>query len=447
MTFEDEVAGVSGAVLGYIHNNVQGAYTGYQVGKKLSQLKANMGVAGKRQNPFETPPSTVRGRRDSVASTVSMGRASSRARSRSSVRSGVKRSVRFTVAKKGGNWRSLKSDAAFVAKKQKGFKQVRHKRAKVSPAFRRKVNDALHGTFYGEYEKGIPARMPSITANDSQQVFQDGLLFQPLDFFDAADVMFDGKAPADVPVLSTSKWTNGYIRKDYVVDSYATFEMKNFSQRTYTISMFNCAPKTKPQADLTVSMNPVLSWDLGLLEAYNQGTNPTNNLKTQLFKDPRHDPTFNKYWKAEVSTIVLGPGQSHMFHVPGPKGIEIDYSKQFVIPATGIPSAIMPYDKWTRGVFFVYYLDLVETALLGVGRYVSGGVGPGGLGYEKRLTMKMRVPDDAGFKYPATHVAGASQQLNYRLPARIKTYFPNGIGGAISDVLEENPISVIDPVD
>jgi hypothetical protein len=345
----------------------------------------------------------------------------------------------------GGAFRSAKSNAAFVGKAVGGRKQVRHKRAKVSPAFKRKVNEALHGTLYGEYEKGNTTRLPSITSNDSQQVFQDGMLFTPLDFFDAADVMFDGKTPALDPLLSTSNWTKGYIRKDYVVDSYVTFEFKNFSQRTYTINMYNCAPKTKPSQDVANSLLPTLAWVNGLSEAYDQGTNPTNNLYTQLFKDPRTDPTFTKYWSAEVSTIVLTPGQSHMFTVLGPKQMEIDYSKQFVIPASGIPSFICPFEKWSRGVFFTYYLDIVETSLLGVGRYISSGTGPGGVGYEKRTHYKLRVPDDAGFKYPA--LPTGNQQLTNRTAARIKTYFPNGIAGVVSDILEANPIAALDPID
>jgi len=425
MTFTDTVAGVSGAVLGYIAGNVKGAQRGYKAGKFLSRTKRMPPIPQKRK------------------STYGGGGARKKANWKAKP-SGVRFSKKPTAVQ---SFRSLGSNASAVGRTAKGIKQMRRKTPKVSAAFRQKVEKALHGTMYGELERGNPARCTAIAANDSQQVFQDGILFTPLDFFDAADIMFDLKTPALVPLLATSNFTNGYIRKDVVVDSYATFEMKNFSQRTYTVNMFNCAPKTLPLSGSATSLDPLTAWIFGLTQAFNNGTNPGNNLVTQLFMDPRHNPEFATYWKPEVTTVVLQPGQSHTFTVLGPKGIEIDYTKHFIIPASGVPSVILPYAKFSRGVFFTYHMDIVSSSLAGIGRYLSTGAGTGGLGYEKRVHFKMRVPDDAGFKYPAAFVVGAPQQLNLRLPARIKVYFPTGAAGVAQDVLEDNPIAVIDPLD
>lgn len=345
-----------------------------------------------------------------------------------------------------GGYRSLGSNAAYVSKIGKGQKQIRHKKPKITPAFKRKVKDALSGSIYGEYSKFKTFKLTPFFANSQQQLQVSPVtLFTPMEFLDSADVLFDKKSPTFSPSLSTTKWSNGYIRKDYIVDSWATYEVKNFSQRTYTIKMYNCAPKSRPQTDNITGASS--TWINGLTEAYDVGVNPFNNTVQSLFVDPRQNATFNAHWKADVTAIVLSPGESHTFTVPGPKGIEIDYSKYFLKPTGASTATILPWDKFSRDVFFVYYLDLVVTDQNAVGRYTSGAGEGGGLGCELSIHTKMRVPDDAGFTNPATVTAGEPQQLNLKQPTRVKAYFGMTPVGVVVEVEDQNPTVRINPED
>lgn len=433
MTFYESLGALSGGTLGYI---VAGR-RGLKYGSNYGRLKASEKFTNRM-----VPIPNARKRKNSVSAGNKRRVSNVKKRKFTHKASIIKnRSTRSGV----DGYRGLGGNPDAVYKKRnRAVKQVRRSTPKVSRQFKAKVTKALMGTVYGEYTKSSVAKLGPLAAADTQNTFNAGYVFQPIDFLDAADILFDQGVPIFTPTLATVKWTNSFARKDVVVDTFASYEMKNFSQRSYTIKMYNCAPKGVIQNEIT--SDALDQWKQGLSMANSNGCNPQNNTFNELFLDPRQNAEFNAHWSSEVTEIVLSPGATYTFRVPGPKGIEIDFTKLITLPVVGV-AVILPYSKFTRSVFFVYYPDIVTTTLSGVGRYPSTGAGTGGLGYERKVMYKIRCPSDAGFKYPAAPPAGSSQQLNLRIPVRVNKYFGSGVAGQVQDVFEENPITQVDPID
>lgn len=437
MTIKDFIGGASAASLGYITGNTKGAINWYRLYHEHSNRPMPPVRTPKRRTRvlppyFPTPrsKSSLRPnplRRDSQSSYQRRLSALTSAR------------VNFSTTNNNGYRGVTAGNASFVKKKKNGKMSKKRKPAKVSQKFRKKVRASLEDHLTGKYLKVHWALMGP-PSSFTQSVFDFGFFFTPIRFIEAAGVMFNKDTPVEFPAQSDINWTNSYIRKDFIVNSYVTIELKNMSQRTYTITMYNCAPKTKG-----TSHAPLTTWSQGLITATNNKTNPESNVTTTLFNDPRQDPTFNYAYKVETTKIVLQPGQTNLFTVQGPSQLSVDWSKMFERNAS--VDSIRPFALWSRGVFFTYYEDLVNTANGQTGRIASTGVGIGGLSAEYKEFFTMQCPASAGFTYPASTAAGVQQQLDNKIPTRIIKLFPPIISGNVEDVLEENPITVVNPVD
>lgn len=419
--------GVSGAALGYILGGIKGARKLGAFGYRQGERRSMAPVTRKRRNVQTNATTKRRKLKHKVAAL------------------GVKKKrVRGSAS---GGYRSVGSNASVVVHKRKKsvlLKKVRS--TKVSKAFRKKVQVALADHLYGTYLKVDPFRLTAWATTDTQQTMDMGIVFSPLDFINAADVLFNRATPALSPTAASLTWTNSYIRKDYIMNSWISYEIKNMSQRTYTVKMYVCKPKVKVPTNTGTGLNsPLGDWASGLAMAAGAGTNPQNNNQNTLYSDPRDAPEFRQFWAADVETVVLQPGQTHTFFVQGPSEMSVDWTKYYYNPNPN-PTFLAPWGPFSRGVFFVYYPDLLVTSLAGVGRYTSGGTGIGGLVCERKYKFKVQCPESAGFVYTAT-TAGTQQQLTNRLPTRIIKVFSAGVAGATQDVLEENPLQEIDPVD
>lgn len=460
MPFRDQVAGFAGGTLGYIVGNTRGAITGYQLGRNFAKYSQRMPpirhrtprrrgrILNLQQSPYSMSSRMLITPRSGFSRYGYSSRRGSLALSRRSSLMSTSTVGRRSYASGSGSssgYRGISSDAAAIrVKRKKGVTPKKKKRVKVSRKFKKKVEEALNNHLFGKYTKVRYARAAP-PASNAQGVYDWGIFFRPIDFQDAADVLFNHNTPVEVPTSLDNDWSNPLTRRDRVIKSFVDIEMKNASQRTYTVKMFNCAPKSNPTDQAPNDGNA--DWISGLVLLNGNGANPQNNTNTTLYSDPRDSLLFNQFWKAEVTTVVLEPGESHTFMVEGPSQTYMDWTKMYAKNIAGIPSWMQAYAKWSRNVFFVYYDDLVESTLLTLGRYASGGTGPGGLIMEAKQVIEMEVPDTAGFVYPGTFPPGASQQLNNRVPARSIVVFGQAQSGAISDVLEENPVTMIDPTD
>jgi hypothetical protein len=67
---------------------------------------------------------------------------------------------------------------------------------------------------------------------------------------------------------------------------------------------------------------------------------------------------------------------------------------------------------------------------------------------EKKLFYSIACPESAGFQYPAAFPPNTSQQLTNKLPCKVIKIFPwAGAVGSTEDILEDNPIAIVNPVD
>lgn len=429
-------AAAAGGALGFIHGNTRGARVGVRVARKL-------------YNERMAPISNKRKRNTSWLSYLNKRK---RVRTVSSDAGTKRRGVTAVVSKRsigrsgGGPYRTSGSNASFVgAKRGKKVSHKRHGRVIVSKKFKKRVRAALDTELRGKYLKVTYHRVTP-PANTRQSVLDFGMEFTPLDYLDASDVLFNRATAIENPTPGTITWQSPVIRKDHILNSWASYECKNMSQRTYTVIMYNCKPKSNPNAEQ--SNDGVADWISGLFIAGGNGTNPEGNTYETLYSDPRDSQLFNQFWKCEQTKIVLQPGQTHTFFVQGPNDMTLDYTKLYSKFIATPQAWFQGYGTFSRNVFFVCYPDLVGTSIATAGRFPSGGTATGGLVIEKKRKISMACPENAGFRYPAGTLAGVDQQLDNKLPTRIIKIFPqNFTPGVIQDVLEENPLTILDPVD
>jgi len=423
-----EVTGaVSGATLGYIHDNVRGAIKGGIAGYNLSK------------NTRKDMAPIKRKRADSIYAPT---------RRREPIKMGIVPGPRANSGGGGGSYRKVGSNAsAVVTRTKKGVSAKKRKKVIVSKKFERKVKKALEKEdLQGKYLKVTYARMAPPPSQTSQSVLDFANVFAPVEYADAADVLFNDRTPVEVPIPANFNWDNFAIRKDIVINSSMQLEMKNMSQRTYTMKIYVAQPRGTP-TDIAPN-DAVADWASGLVIATSLGTNPVSNSQTTLYGAPTDSPQFNQFWKVQCETVVLQPGQSHTYKLQGPNDFVIDYNKLIMKNVAAGTTWMIPYAKFTRNVFVVGYCDLVTSTLAGSGRFPSTGAGVGGVVFEKRMFYRLKVPQSAGFQYPAgAFPPGTTQQLDQKLPTKVIQFFPLGAVGTTEDVIEENPLSVINPVD
>lgn len=435
----DYIAGISGATLGYISNGRRGVKQGWSLGYNLSKRKHMAPItrrsgrrpSGSTASIYVTPVS--RNRRASIVSKSSTSSSATPLR-RMSLGSSVSAS-RFRGRGRsfaGGNhsYRSLASNASALKVRGRGMKRKRV--PKVSKAFKRKVNAALVDHISGKYMRISTGHVDGAALPTGQQIVVMGNEFSPTDLLHAADVLFNGATPSLTPTIT---WNNSYVRQDFVQNTRMFYEVKNTSQRTYTLKFYECAPKQAATASNSGSAFD--DWNEGLAYAYTQGTNPQQNTPNTLFSVPTDSPQFVANWKAKLTTVVLQPGETHTFFVQGPNQQSIDWSKVIAKAPAGV-AYVPPYEKWSRSLFLVLYMDLVTSTGSSAGRYPSG-VGVGGLVVEKRQIYTIQCPASAGFQYPAAFAGSTNQQLTNKRPVKVIKNFTPAISGTVLDVLDENP--------
>lgn len=437
----DLLGTIAGGALGYIHGNTRGAIKGAYWGRKLAQNKYNMAPIPKKRKTVTTD-ATYRSRPRGAVDP---------ARKRNKVSHKVFADAKHNYGPGRSGYNNVYGNPSAVAvKRKKKVRNKKRKRLQITSLFKRKVNQALAGHLYGSKLDVGYFRMTPLTVENSQKVLDLGILFNPVKMIHAADVLFNGATPVETPGIGDLKWQNTYIRKDFFTNSWFTMELKNLSQRTYTLKFYTCAPKIKiPSHMQNISTNnAVADWEVGLQLMNTGGTNPQNNVKETLYADPRDVPQFNTFWRAEMTTVILKPGESYTYFVQGPSQLEIDWSKYLTRGITGDTDVhYASYGPWSRACFVVYYPDLVTGTLANSGRYPSGGVGSGGISVEVKTKFSLQCPESAGFVYPVSTAAGVNQQLNNKKPTKVIKIWSGGLSGTVQDILEENPLSAVDPID
>lgn len=435
MPVQDQLAGLAGAALGYIHRNTRGAIKGYYAGTKLSQYSRT------GMSPL-TPRSTPKKRKLSVSAGTArrwIAGEFGKAKPKNGTGSGKSNYNR--------NYRSLGSNAAAVrVRRKKGVSFKKKKAVVVTSKFKQKVHKALDEEIKGRYLKITYFRIAPPTLLNTQTYLDDGLIYQPLHFADAADILFNRAAAVESPTTALLDWQNVAIRKDRIIDSWVTYELKNMSQRTYTVKFYQCKPKSTGPTNAAPN-DAFADWTVGLQTAVGAGTNPLSNTPSTLYSTPYDSPQFNQLWSAQCTTVLLSPGESHTFRVQGPNQYVLDYMKFWNKSIVSGGDYLAPWGNFTRSCFFVAYPDLVTSSVASVGRYPSGTTGGGGLIGEKKQYFKLACPASAGFQYPGTFAGSTNQQLNNKLPCKVIATFSQALSGTTEDVLEDQPAVIINPLD
>lgn len=440
------IGGASGAALGYIYGNVPGAARGASLGFSygLAKDKFNENYQMARTKYPPTPGSSKRKRRGSYASSTSSYNPRKKGRNGRTKRTPFRSNVQ--QQKRKGNVTSNPSAVSFVSKPKRN---IGSKYVKTTRLFKKKVQSALqptkpHGTYkwINTYRAGPPE-----SAVNYQTVYDFGTHFTPVEFADAIATLWHGATPIQQPTATTcaAQMANFHLLKFRSLKCYSTYEIKNMSQRTYTLKLYTCAPKSN-RNDLTAYTD----WANGMVvdaASTTNETNPLTNTPFTLHATPQILPTFNAKWSTEYKRVTLEPGETYVHTIDGGKYVDYDFAKMRDAVSSGTAITTHSVTKHSRSFFMTYHLDLVVTSAGDGGRIPSSGSGIGGLCIEEVRTYSMDLPDLIGFKFGASTAAGVSQTLTHRKHVYATKVWTTSSSGTVQDVLEDSPGAIINPVD
>lgn len=393
----DYAGRVSAATIGYIVGNVPGAISGYYLGKKVTQNNRNMAPIKKRKRSGSTPYVTTKKRLL------------------------VKRRYSAPVYKPN-----------MEASKVRGApKRPRRKSVKVTSSFKRKVQKVLDSyKIKGNWMEIQTGLRRFVNSDDNIQISTElGDNFSYPLVLDAASVLWNGKTPTLDKAVTNAKNFPVRTTKIYVEDAYTVYTFRNNSRRTYHMKIFSCKSK-----DLTLSVTALGAWvNTMAAEAVVDGSNVALNTPSTLYADPRYYPNWNALWSAQVTTVVLEPGQSYVYRLQGPQKKLFDFPKyqQAGYVATG--------QKDFRNCFFTCYPDLVTTNTGSAGRYIDNDPGEdisSGIVYETKRVYKLCMPEQTGMDNPANIV---NNMRKYTTGIQNWTL---GQTGTVRRIDDENPVVI-----
>lgn len=171
-----------------------------------------------------------------------------------------------------------------------------------------------------------------------------------------------------------------------VTKQWWTFEVKNNTQRTQTITVWKCQPKGKQNVQ-----HAGQAWSEGLTQAANDGTSaPPAPPVTALHIAPQLSSQFNSLFKGEKLEFILEPGQTHKFSIDGPRMI-YDFKKYYNVD---VYNRYQPFDI---SLIWVGMVDLVNgVAFSGRGAEVSTK----NCIVESVYHCKVLMPDTVGWTNP-----------------------------------------------
>ena len=361
--------------------------------------------------------------------------------------------------------------------KMKGSKKVTYKKGKnvhVTKDFKLKVAKALspgqiHG-FAREINYGSIS-LPSITNVCKQSVgpYNAGISatnwsFDAETILHFAGVLFNGLpynptqqswqaagvigANTQGSATGSSGGITSVIHVDWMKEHYV---LKNNTGRTITIDMYEFAPKKTGSKFLNDNQlaaggtavtsdwigDPNLIWSQALAGDIVSGINIAGLTPTDLYQRPNH-PQFKKIFNVAVRTIILEPGQNYECTILGPSDMDLNYANFFQ------NEFYQGIQKFMRFVTFVTRMDLIGQAVStgkSEGRFGfgAGDVTGYGLLAERVREMKIRMPEQAGFK--VVPLTSGPAILGYRRPAYFQAtnnIIGSGPTGNVR-IEEENP--------
>lgn len=433
---------ISAGTLGYIHGNTRGAIKAVKAYKKFSE---NSSMQTPRQTPSSSKPRSVsRGRSMSMSSTVSTNRGTSRARSKS-----VRR-----ASKRG----SVVTNAHAVAKRGSTKVIAKKKKVKISPEFRKKVNEALkakmlsgvleHIVYDHQVYSTADAHKKSVEYLGPFSATQIG--FSPNHFNAAAAMLWNSKTPGDVWTQSLNSGNNFSTRtfQLYVKNSYMKLEMKNNSTRGMKVQLWTFSPKQRNVSHPLLDIADVL--DLEKETTNGTPQNIAGTITETLGLDWRQLPALRKLYKMNCQEFQFEPGEKTTAFIQGPNEQMLDWRKNWqgeeykekqnfcVWPIITIVGDLASYKVGADPAVFLGGRSSVEAE--------NSPDDGHGLVIETRYHMSLKCPEQAGLVIPPLTVSGSltnerTATLNQRSTKYFLQTYPmvEGQASAQQNVDPQNP--------
>lgn len=426
----ETVGGLSGAALGFIHNNLKGAKAGYKIGRHYGRTYQNKnkqmptsGAKRKALNKMQKP-------RKKTKSTHTKSKTS-------------KALVRSIAVQTGGA--SAHGASTLQAYARKGKRRVGPKKrrpVKVSRKLRSKINrvideSKLHG-YYQHVSWDRIFNLSSAAQSVTELPYVGGIvtgyplsnaitgrMFNPLHVFHGVARAYGQPVSGTYPAFSTSNNAatfpayagSAFDFHNLVIDvkkQWYTQRFKNNSNKTLYLEIYDCSPKSITNAD-----KPLEDWTSGCNDDIAAGKNPGSINPSKLHTTPFLVAEWNRAWKAQVTKVTMEPGQTWMRTVEGP-AIRYDYSKfwrdgvfqenqkfalsTFVIlkndlglEVSGTPSTLTPWSNTRAAEFNSGYRHIVV---------------------ESVYHLKYSIPEQAGL----TTNVGGTIVAGGRLDKRVEKY-------------------------
>lgn len=339
-----------------------------------------------------------------------------------------------------------------------------HRRVKVSKNLREKITKVINSKeIHGYFQKTSYDSMIMVN-NDEQQAFDLpylgqvataggtpsttmlGHMFSPRQVFYAVARLY-GQNTAGAYLQTTSPGFTDTIFDvaNFKVEVYKQWfvqRFKNNTQKQWTMKIYDCRPRSNQN-----TVSPRAHWAQAMAQDANDRINPFSNVQTNIHVSPHVSPQWNRMWKAQITTVILEPGQVWERTVEGPQQV-YDFSKFYVA------GQYQEYQKMATHTFVVIHPDMESEG----GTYGAAPVPPafpvpvvtgkyaGRIGesnptaynivVESVYHCKFILPEQAGFTLTAgTNLPAAGGRLDRRFyKYGFETDLPTGPLEHVADV-------------
>lgn len=418
--WRNRAARASGATLGFIGGSAAGSYVGYKAADAAEQYfnpvnktKVNMPML-KRKRMGRITRRTTKKRKYVKKRSY---------RKRRSTRKSYPKQYQAGVKVGSANRVRIKS-RPIIKLSQRFKKAVQIAVENKGPIG--KMNIVKAGVGFPSSDLALAVNKQIVYNGNLESAFMSAWDFTVDQFVNAASIMFNGAlydetVTAGVPLALSPLITNRFSEKNGKFDiksSWIKYELANNTLRTVNIKVYevkskhprsyvigNVATKKVWQLSGTPTVYSQASNSLGLLDPLNEWISSATDdlltnarstaltggyaavLPTLLYNAPMQSPSFKQEFDAQMyREIKLEPGQDYSFYVQGPSNYQIDLEKCVQ------DAYYMNIQKFSRGMLFVCYLDLVSGSTSGFGRLGKGNGNVSGVSCEKTFHYEMYAP-------------------------------------------------------
>lgn len=338
----------------------------------------------------------------------------------------------------------LPSGSDQVIIKKSGVKNVAKKKlvAKLSKPVKEAVKKIFEPRACRGLYKTLTSNVWTLSANNKQGIFSlgtgatvdgyGGAFFMPGDMIHAASVMWLGKADSQTRAYNDA--TN-FEPKDFKVtclNSYAVFTCRNNTQAEYKCRLYTFKPKCYDD------YNAYEQWQRVYYTLKDAAVTDGVTTFDYIGETPLRFRELKDRFKIEEQKFMMKPGQTVVRHIQGPKNEVIDFQKHYTLD-----SAFRKYSPYTRFCIMVVEPQLCYTSTGAPGFYFQN-LGAGyGLVHSLQYEIKLAMPEQAGFTYPAAFAGSTQQKLNFRHDRYMYFSYLTGISGNVVDINEDDPTAPI----